>query len=272
MLHLFRRADPLVLYFVGTFLVSWSFGFGAILIFEQSDLLRRFVMQFVVLGPLVGAVVAMIVRGESITAWIHRRVLRLPSLQWLVVIPLLVVVHEIGRIAVIAVVPPFGLHPVAPIGTNMLVGLPIAILSATMVGGGLEEFGWRGYALPRLQERTTALRASVILGVVWWVWHLPQYVAVPYGVSAFAAFLVATVGLSLLLTWVFNGSGGVIWSAVLLHGVHNGLQSVAGFFAIDRLILYSLAGAFAALLLLTYPLCRYGLGGLARTGKILPGD
>jgi membrane protease YdiL (CAAX protease family) len=101
-----------------------------------------------------------------------------------------------------------------------------------VLGGGQEEPGWRGFALPRMQERMGPLAASVVLGVLWGLWHLPVYVFVPgYNsagsgvVSIAASVLVFTafgaVGQSLLLTWLFNHTGGSVLFAVLAHASLN---------------------------------------------------
>jgi membrane protease YdiL (CAAX protease family) len=72
--------------------------------------------------------------------------------------------------------------------------------------GGLEEPGWRGFALPRLEQRYTPVRATLLLGVVWGLWHLP--------VEPLA--IVVTVPLAFFYTWLFNRTGSALL-CVLLH-------------------------------------------------------
>lgn len=69
-----------------------------------------------------------------------------------------------------------------------------------------EELGWRGYALPKLQDQTNSLLASVIIGIVWGFWHLPLWwmpgnfhTAIPL-----APFILHDVALSILMTWMYN--------------------------------------------------------------------
>ncbi|MBK6872663.1 MAG: CPBP family intramembrane metalloprotease [Kineosporiaceae bacterium] len=117
----------------------------------------------------------------------------------------------------------------------------LATLSLVAVlGGGQEEPGWRGFALPRMQERMGPLAASVVLGVLWGLWHLPVFILVPgynfagAGVASIAGSVVVftaagTVGQSLLLTWLFNHTGGSVLLAVLAHASLNaGTALVAG--------------------------------------------
>ena len=92
-----------------------------------------------------------------------------------------------------------------------------------------EELGWRGYALPRLLARRSALAASLILGVLWGAWHLPTFL-VPgtpqYGLP-FSAFVLLTMAYSVLIGWVHVHARGSVLVATLFHGAINLSQ---GFF------------------------------------------
>jgi membrane protease YdiL (CAAX protease family) len=91
-----------------------------------------------------------------------------------------------------------------------------------------EEFGWRGYALPRLQMRHSALVSSVTLGIMWAFWHLPlNFMAQPPGPqyeAAFGMFLGSTVTMvfmSIMFTWLYNNTGGSIFATLLFHTMVN---------------------------------------------------
>jgi membrane protease YdiL (CAAX protease family) len=94
--------------------------------------------------------------------------------------------------------------------------LPLLIL-----GPLSEEIGWRGYALGRLQTRWNALTSSLIVGLVWALWHLPLFMMV--GTSQhelglpFIGFLVGFMANSILYTWLYNNTKQSLWSAILLH-------------------------------------------------------
>jgi membrane protease YdiL (CAAX protease family) len=88
-----------------------------------------------------------------------------------------------------------------------------------------EEIGWRGFALPRLQSRFGARWASLILGLLWAGWHLPnQFIpgleAYGYGFPAFTAYVVA---MTVLFTWLANHTRGSVLLAWLFHGAINTL-------------------------------------------------
>ena len=101
--------------------------------------------------------------------------------------------------------------------------LPVMMLGGILLGGS-EEIGWRGYLLPRLQDRIGALTASLIIGIVWAAWHAPLFLLETTSQAAFSPtwFTLHAVALTVLLTWMYNGSGGNLLLAVLFHGVING--------------------------------------------------
>lgn len=92
------------------------------------------------------------------------------------------------------------------------------------LGGSFgEEFGWRGYALPRLLERTGALGSSLALGAVWAAWHLPLFWVreTSQFSTPFWLFFVFMLAFSVMFTWVHQKSGGNLFAALLLHTVFN---------------------------------------------------
>jgi membrane protease YdiL (CAAX protease family) len=83
-----------------------------------------------------------------------------------------------------------------------------------------EEIGWRGYVLPRLQAKYTALAASLILGVIWGFWHLPKFLS-HWNTVSFAWFMVHTLAGSVLYTWMYNGTRGSLLLVTLFHASAN---------------------------------------------------
>ena len=83
-----------------------------------------------------------------------------------------------------------------------------------------EETAWRGFALPRLQSRYGALSASLILGLLWGLWHTPL-VFIPGSFQAsvpFVGFVLSAVATAIFTTWIFNHSHGSVLVAAILHG------------------------------------------------------
>jgi len=102
------------------------------------------------------------------------------------------------------------------------VSLPVLII-VLFVPALFEEVGWRGFALPRLQPRYGWLLSSLILGVIWAIWHIPIWFIPDAGFGAlpFPIFLLFTVALSLLFTWIYNGTGGSVLLPALAHAAIN---------------------------------------------------
>jgi membrane protease YdiL (CAAX protease family) len=115
-------------------------------------------------------------------------------------------------------------RPALSLGIPSLLGLVIMLAFMIFPGSALgEEIGWRGYALPRLQTRMSALSASLILAPIWALWHLPLWLTGAPGRTPliYAGFVVSAFGLSVLLTWVYNSTGGSLLLVVLLHATIN---------------------------------------------------
>jgi uncharacterized protein len=100
---------------------------------------------------------------------------------------------------------------------------PVA-LATGVIAGGMEELGWRGYLLPLMQARMSALTASIGIGVLWALWHAPLFLLGSASQASFPPgwYLLQTVALSVILTWLYNDSRGSLLLAVLFHGAVNG--------------------------------------------------
>jgi membrane protease YdiL (CAAX protease family) len=145
---------------------------------------------------------------------------------------------------------------------------PIELVLFVLVVG--EELGWRGYALPLLLEKRSALTASLILGVLWGLWHLPTFL-VPgtpqYGLPL-TAFVILTIEYSILMTWVFLHTHGSVLIATLFHGAINlsqgfflgGIEGASRYWLLS--IVYGVAALIAAVVL--------GLNASRRTAATSP--
>jgi membrane protease YdiL (CAAX protease family) len=102
---------------------------------------------------------------------------------------------------------------------NVLPALAMALLI-----GPLEEFGWRGVALPLLQRRFAPLWASLILGSIWGLWHVPAFLlsGTPQSAWSFGPFFIGVVAIAVILTPMFNAARGSLLIAVLYHFQMNG--------------------------------------------------
>jgi uncharacterized protein len=84
-----------------------------------------------------------------------------------------------------------------------------------------EEVGWRGYLLPRLQRDRSAWRATLVLWVIWAIWHVPSffYLHTVSGPGTLIGFLLGVFAGAVFLTWLYNSSGGSIVIVAVWHGL-----------------------------------------------------
>ena len=105
----------------------------------------------------------------------------------------------------------FELSPISPLGIVVFV---------LVVG---EELGWRGFAQPELEKHYSPLISAIILGVLWGLWHLPNFFipGLPHYEIPLPAFVIYTTSLSVLAAWLLKHTRGSVLMATLLHGATN---------------------------------------------------
>ena len=168
------------------------------------------------------------------------------GLRWYAVALLLFPLGEVLLAA--AVTGPGALRALTPAA---LVFYPAAFASHFIFGPLFEETGWRGFALPRMQHRFGPMRGTLFLGLLWAGWHFFLYV--PAWIAAGAAgamvnaavFIVFTVTVSVVFTWLSNNTRASLLLAILVHGSIDGTATYVQVLADDGLISPD-AGAFAA--------------------------
>ncbi|MBN2462227.1 MAG: CPBP family intramembrane metalloprotease [Dehalococcoidia bacterium] len=116
--------------------------------------------------------------------------------------------------------------------TDILLSQPLGILSflvfILLFGPIPEELGWRGYALDRLQAKRSALTSSLILGIIWSLWHLPLFFIdgtyqynLSFGSMYFWIYMLDMIFKSILFTWIYNNNRYSTLSAILFHFMIN---------------------------------------------------
>lgn len=206
----------LLIFFLLTFFWSWIFWMP-----EVFWGIRLYLAPF---GPTISAfILAFINEGFiGVKKLLKRGIDYKFKKIWLIPIFLLMpsIVGFSLLIAIILGEPP----PSMPIFSQPWIVIPV-FFQILFLGGPLaEEFGWRGYALDRLQKRFNALWSSVILGVIWGLWHLPLFFMKGqdiYRNVPIIGFIIGTVFLSILITWIYNNTGKSILAALLFHTMGN---------------------------------------------------
>ena len=207
------RKHPLIAFFVLAYLLTW----WIYPLLKFSPLLGIFGL----FGPALAAIImAAVTEGKAgVKALLSRVVFWRVGLPWYVIALGLPTVLSLATAALAYLV---GTTEFIRVGALTPIEL---VLFVAVVG---EELGWRGYALPQLLEKRSPLTASLVLGVLWGVWHLPTFL-VPgtpqYGLPL-SALVLLTIEYSILMTWVFLHTAGSVLIATLFHGAINLSQGI----------------------------------------------
>jgi len=147
--------------------------------------------------------------------------------------------------------------------------LPIFLLDLflSLITGPLnEEAGWRGYALPRLQSRFSALTSSIILGILWGFWHLPLYLV--YTRMPFYIFIFLNIILSIFITWGYNNTKGSLVIAVLFHYCWNFMGTyIPGTLGLLPMMIFYIGVSIILSVYLLVVIVRYGTKRLSRKSE-----
>lgn len=216
-------------FFLTTFIWSWIIWtpliLGSLKIIPVSDKLLSIltipVIMIGVYGPLAGALFALHkekVKGSSkkyLRSFLDFR------LGWKVyILPIFI----FGGSSFIAWFLPelFGEERLPMILPSLWLFVPY-LLIMIILGGGQEEFGWRGYALPILESKYGIWLANIILGIIWAIWHIPLWFIIGSSQSYmnFGGFIFLMVGYSFILSWTREISGNRPFSGLYVHGLFN---------------------------------------------------
>ncbi len=113
-------------------------------------------------------------------------------------------------------------YPIFDTSTPLWMIIPLFIGAFISSGIG-EEFGWRGYVLPRFQAKWNALTSSIILGIIWAVWHIPAFFIpnFPLYQTNFWEWVPLILLSSVVYTWIFNNTKGSVLAVALIHAALN---------------------------------------------------
>ncbi len=219
------RNRPLVLFVPLAMLLSWYPAMLALTGVEASGVNP--------LGPLVAAliVLGLTVGRDGVKDLLRRMVTVRAAPRWYATAVLLPAVM-VGGAAGIAVA--LGARMEPHVNAEEL-ALRFAFFMFFVSLG--EEPGWRGYLLPMLRKRFGLLTASLLLGVVWSIWHIPVMFE-EFPPSILPAFVINVMAASVVLAWLYERSGGNIVVCMVLHTAVNGIGAGAVFqwFSGDSLV------------------------------------
>lgn len=174
-----------------------------------------------VFGPWLGALVVSYAAGGTSAARSNlRNAVRLGgawrSVLVAVAVAAVVAIGALGFNQMVATEP-------IDIALPTLATAALTVLAMTLVGGGQEEPGWRGFALPRLEARFGRVTGTVALAVMWAAWHSPLWLIhdSPQASLHPVIYLLHLVPFSMIFTWLWHQSNGSVPVAMLFHGLNN---------------------------------------------------
>ena len=210
----------LVPFIVITFALTW--GLALLFVFFQEPIEARFgelsmtnpLFILAVYSPAFAAL-GLVVHGKGLSAvgpYLRRLLLWRAPLYW----------HGFIWLGIPAIMVAGAAMSGNEVANQELPSPSAAVLAALAVAlflGPVEELGWRGLALPLLQQRYSPFAAGLLLGVIWAVWHIPAFLlsGTPQSAWSFGPYFIGILAISLIMTAMFNASSGSLLLAVLVH-------------------------------------------------------
>jgi membrane protease YdiL (CAAX protease family) len=210
-------------FFIITFVWTWLF-FSLVILVEYNEsklVLQNILKIFAVFGPAIGAIISIItLNGKNELKKYLSSYLSL-NFGWKAWIFIFLF---IGIMTFISWITPelFGFPHLASSLPNVYI-FPIFWIICIFIGGGQEEIGWRGYILPFLEKKFGYIFGSLILGIIWTVWHIPLFFiedTVQYNINFFS-YMMLLIGYSYFFSWIIRISKNRLMSAVVAHGTLN---------------------------------------------------
>ena len=215
-------------FFALAFAWSWGGWLLSAMLKDESPVAVNTLFFIAGFGPSIAAV-AVVVHGggrAGLRRWLQRCLQWREIWRWML-LAFLFPVAFMGLAATLHVALGGSLPPSPTAGQVPMVVLNFFLIF--LLGGPLgEEFGWRGHALPALQLRWGWRVASLVLGGVWALWHLPLFYLVGTAQShlPMALYALTTIASSVVFAWLFNRTTGSVLPVLVLHTAVNAWSSV----------------------------------------------
>ncbi|HKJ39576.1 MAG TPA: CPBP family intramembrane glutamic endopeptidase [Anaerolineales bacterium] len=219
-----KTQTKLVNFFILSFVISWLLWLAPLL--RSNDLIQlpeftEIFGMFAPFGPFIAAFWLTRQRGgQAGTRSLWKRGWSLNfDKKWLIPTILLMPVAGLVTIAVLTLM---GQSIQWEFGISFGAAIPTFII-IYLVNALPEEYGWRGYALEPMQTRFNALTASLMLGAIWGLWHLPLHFiegTVQANIPVYQ-FILQQMVLAVFYTWLFNNTKGSVFIAILFHTIAN---------------------------------------------------
>ena len=218
------KKQPVLWFFVLAFAFTYGLSFLADSRWLPSGLKSAFIILYQ-FGPTVAALIVAHALGgwAEIKQLLKRTLIWHVGLKWYLFVFLFPVIARLIAVGVNMLLggEPPRFFSSATVGFSGISPILIVLFLGIFIRPSLvEEIGWRGFALPRMQERFGALGASLLLGLLWALWHFHP-VNFPFYKDWMLWFLLMSVCVSVIYTWIYNNTDGSILLAALFHAASN---------------------------------------------------
>lgn len=214
---------------ISLFVLAMIFG-TAVSLAIATGLLPPGAAQLGALSSSLAAIILVVIEGRKggLRELLGRFLIWRVGLQWWAIALFFTVIPSVAALYLFDLL---GGPPVDWSGLPPLYSVVPAFILLTAAAGIGEEFGWRGFLLPRLQARHNALISSLLIGVMWAIWHIPlsfipgtfqhdlqSQVGLLPAILAYSVFVIVS---SIWFTWIFNNTRGSVLLAAVMHGASN---------------------------------------------------
>ena len=250
---------------ISLLVLAMIFGFAPALIVAKGLLSPNWI-QLGALSSSLAAIVLVLIEGRKggLRELLSRALIWRVGVKWWIVALFFMLIPSVASLYLYNLL---GGPTVDWSGLQPLYQIFPSFIFFTLAAGIGEEFGWRGFLLPRLQVRHNALVSGLIVGVAWATWHIPmffikgtsQYEQGLAGglLPAILGYAVFVIVQSVQFTWLFNNTKGSVLLAAVFHGAantwagyidvyrghFNGILVLAALFVLITIVIVLMAGA-----------------------------
>jgi len=204
---------------------NWSIGLNYLSDGINQESIGKFITYFFigVYGPSIsGVLTTLFFEGLSGLLDLLKKLIiwKTPFKNYLFIILLPIVFVIIGIVLYSSFVGQIG-----SLDSNAFLMIPTILWAGLFAGPLGEELGWRGFLLPEFQKKFPNLKSAIIIGIVWFIWHIPLFWA-PFGTLVSGApidllpvltYFIMLICLSIIITWLVINSKGSVLIAILFH-------------------------------------------------------
>ena len=223
-----KEKSNLILFFILSVIISWLLWLPGV--FVSLGILPSGPIQilgnFAIFGPFISAFVLTSIKGEKgevrrlfLSGWNFKF-----KRSWILVLFLPLIIGGL-TLLIVSLLEPMDRFQYAP---PLIMWIPNFFLYYFIGGPFTEEYGWRGYALDRLQSKFNALVSSLILGLIWGLWHIPLFFisGTVQSYIPFYEFVLIQIITSIFYTWIVNNNrdkkGNInVFLAIIFHAIAN---------------------------------------------------